>query len=237
MLPALTPARAAGPACAGWLTILTVGGLVGASNRGPFDPERDRLLNHNNLSFQKARAFSAGELAGLPQKTVTANSYGRDMAASGPLLHDVLAVAAPEAAAKTARLSALDGFAAEIALSDVEGHSGSSRWKQTARVWPSARSAPSMRCASLGRTKENGGRGGEVGPFPLLHRADALTCFVIPCALQRETVHCRYGIVANAGPFKIPDAAQALFRDDVSVPRRIDASGADEIPSKDGRRP
>jgi hypothetical protein len=121
MLPALTPARAAGPACAGWLTILTVGGLVGASNRGPFDPERDRLLNHNNLSFQKARAFSAGELAGLPQKTVTANSYGRDMAASGPLLHDVLAVAAPEAAAKTARLSALDGFAAEIALSDVEG--------------------------------------------------------------------------------------------------------------------
>jgi hypothetical protein len=121
MLPALTPARAAGPSCAGWLTILTAGGLVGAPNRGPFDPERDRLLNHNNLSFQKARAFSAGELAGLPQKTITANSYGRDMAASGPLLHDVLAVAAPEAAAKTARLSALDGYAAEIALSDVEG--------------------------------------------------------------------------------------------------------------------
>ena len=121
MLPALTPARAAGPACAGWLTILTVGGLVGASNRGAFDPERDRLLNHNNLSFQKARAFSAGELAGLPQKSITANSYGRDMAASGPLLHDVLAAAAPEAAAKTARLSALDGYAAEIALSDVEG--------------------------------------------------------------------------------------------------------------------
>ena len=121
MLPALTPARAAGPACAGWLTILTVGGLVGAPNRGPFDPERDRLFNHNNISFQKARAFSAGELAGLPQKTVTANSYGQDMVASGPLLHDVLAVAAPEAAAKTARLSALDGYAAEIALSDVEG--------------------------------------------------------------------------------------------------------------------
>ncbi len=121
MLPALTPARAAGPACAGWLTILTVGGLVGAPNRGPFDPERDRLFNHNNINFQKARAFSAGELAGLPKKTVTANSYGRDMVASGPLLQDVLAVAAPEAAAKTARLSALDGFAAEIALSDVEG--------------------------------------------------------------------------------------------------------------------
>ena len=121
MLPAIAPARAAAPGCAGWLTILTVGGLVGATNREPFDPERDRFFNHNNISFQKARAFSAGELAGLPRKTVTANSYGRDMVASGPLLHDVLAVAAPEAAAKTARLSALDGYAAEIALSDVEG--------------------------------------------------------------------------------------------------------------------
>ena len=88
---------------------------------GRSTPNATGCFNHNNLSFQKARAFSAGELAGLPQKTVTANSYGRDMAASGPLLHDVLAVAAPEAAAKTARLSALDGFAAEIALSDVEG--------------------------------------------------------------------------------------------------------------------
>ena len=121
MLPALMPARAAGPGCAGWLTILTVGGLVGAPNRAAFDPERDRFFNHNNISFQKARAFSAGELAGLPRKTVTANSYGHDMVASGPLLHDVLAAAAPEAAAKTARLSALDGYAAEIALSDVEG--------------------------------------------------------------------------------------------------------------------
>lgn len=93
--------------------------MVGAPNRGPLDPDRDRLLNHNNLTFQKARVFTASELAGLPQKTVTANSYGHDMVASGPLLHDVLAAASPEAAAKTARLSALDGYAAEIPLADV----------------------------------------------------------------------------------------------------------------------
>ena len=120
MLPAFASARAAGTSCAGWLTILTVGGLVGAANRGPFDPERDRFFNHNNLSFQKARTISASQLAGLPQKTVTANNYGHDMAAGGPLLHDVLALAAPEASAKAARLCALDGYAAEIALSDVE---------------------------------------------------------------------------------------------------------------------
>lgn len=120
MLPMASPVLAAGSGCAGWLAILTVGGLVGAPNRGPLDAERDRLLNHNNISFQKARAFSAAELAGLPQKTVTANKFGKDMVASGPLLGDVLAAAAPEAAAKTARLSALDGYAAEIALADVK---------------------------------------------------------------------------------------------------------------------
>ena len=120
ILPAVTPALAAGPACAGWLTILTVGGLVGAPNRGALDPERDKLFNHYNITFQKARVFSAGELAGLPRKTVTANSDGRDMVASGPLLQEVLALAAPEAAAKAVRLCALDGYAVEIPLSDVE---------------------------------------------------------------------------------------------------------------------
>ncbi len=119
MLPTAMPASAA-PSCAGWITILTVGGLVGAPNRGPLDPERDRLFNHNNISFQKARAFSAAELAGLPQTAVTANKFGKDMAASGPLLADVLSAVAPGATAKTARLSALDGYAAEIALSDVK---------------------------------------------------------------------------------------------------------------------
>ncbi len=120
MLPALTSARAAGAGCAGWLTILTVGGLVGAPNRGALDPDRDRLLNHNNITFQKARRFTASELAGMPRKTVTASVYGRDVTASGPLLHEVLAAAAPEATANTARLSALDGYAADLALADVE---------------------------------------------------------------------------------------------------------------------
>jgi hypothetical protein len=120
IVSALTPAKAAGSACAGWLTILTVGGLVGAPNRGALDPDRDRLFNHNNLTFQKARIFTASELASLPQKTVTASAYGRDMVASGPLLRDVLAAAAPDAAAKTVRLSALDGYTGEIPLADVE---------------------------------------------------------------------------------------------------------------------
>jgi hypothetical protein len=119
-LPALSPAKAAGPACAGWLTVLTVGGLVGSPNRGALEPDRDRLFNRNSITFQKARFFTAGELSILPRKTVTASAYGRDLNASGPLLRDVLAAAQPEAAAKTARLSALDGYAAELPLADID---------------------------------------------------------------------------------------------------------------------
>ncbi len=119
LIPAIAPLRAE-PACAGGLVILTVGGLVEAPNRGPFDPERDRLFHTNNLSFEKARAFGAGELLGFPPKTVAAVNYGREMLGKGPLLHEVLAAVSPAAAAKTARLTALDGYAAEIPLSDVK---------------------------------------------------------------------------------------------------------------------
>ncbi len=119
MLPSLSPARAE-PVCAAGLVILTVGGLIEAPNRGPLNPERDRLFHANNIGFQKARAYSAGELAGFPPQTVAAVNYGMEMAGKGPLLHDVLAAASPAAAAKTLRLSALDGYAAELALADVK---------------------------------------------------------------------------------------------------------------------
>jgi hypothetical protein len=101
--------------------ILTVGGLVGAPNRGPFDPKRDRLFDHNNLSFQKARSFSAGELASLPPHIVSANIYGVDALAKGPRLQDILDAVKPAIGAKTARLFALDGYGAGIALAEIQG--------------------------------------------------------------------------------------------------------------------
>jgi hypothetical protein len=123
IFPALASARAE-HACGEGLVILTVGGLAGASNRKPFDANRDRFFDHNNLNFQQARTFSSAELAALPQSTVEAHVYGSGIVAKGPSLREILAAASPLSTAKTARLSALDGYAAEIALDEIQ----SQRW-------------------------------------------------------------------------------------------------------------
>ena len=108
-------ARAA-PASASGLVLLTVGGLVGAPNRKPFDQKRDRFFYHNNIEFRDARAFTASELLALPQQTVPVTDENGETVYKGPLLSDVLDLAKPLAGAKTARLSALDSYAAELPL-------------------------------------------------------------------------------------------------------------------------
>ena len=118
-LARFAPARAAA-GTQGGPVILTIGGLVGAPNRGPFDSKRDRLFDHNNLSFEKARSFSAGELANFPPQSVNANIYGTEALAKGPRFQDVLAAVKPGGEAKTARLFALDGYGADIALTDIQ---------------------------------------------------------------------------------------------------------------------
>jgi hypothetical protein len=122
MLAPIVPARADRGAQGGPV-ILTIGGLVDAPNRGPSVPKRDRLFDHNNLSFQKARSFSAGELANLPPQSVKAGFYGTDALAKGPRLADILAAARPAGVARTARLFALDGYGAEITLADIQSQS------------------------------------------------------------------------------------------------------------------
>jgi hypothetical protein len=122
-LPALVPARAV-PVSVGGLVVLTVGGLVGAPNRPPFDAKRDRFFDHSNLGFEKARAFTLADLSGFPRQTVFVKSESGETAYAGPLMHGILAAASPSNGAKTARLSALDGYAAELSLAEVEAQ----RW-------------------------------------------------------------------------------------------------------------
>jgi hypothetical protein len=50
----------------------TVGGFVGKTNRGPFDPKLDSLLAKLDVTFKNAFAFDREMLEALPQGTVTA---------------------------------------------------------------------------------------------------------------------------------------------------------------------
>ena len=103
--------------------VLTVGGLVGSPNRPPFNEKRDRFFQHNNLDFKEARGYTFADLAALPQEVAPVVEEGGEILFKGPRLQDVLAAAKPRSEAKTARLSALDGYAAEIPLAaaDQEG--------------------------------------------------------------------------------------------------------------------
>ncbi len=114
-----TPSRGA-PASNCGLVVLTVGGLVGVPNRPPIDEKRDRFFHHNNLDFRQARAYTFADLLALPQQPVTVVEDSGEIVFTGPRLHDVLAAAKPPSEAKTARLSALDGYAAEIPLAAVD---------------------------------------------------------------------------------------------------------------------
>jgi hypothetical protein len=117
-VPLAAPSRgAADPGCG--LVVLTVGGLVGSPNRPPFMEKRDRFFQHNNLDFKQARAYTFADLQTLPQQGVPVVEEGDAVLFKGPLLQDVLAAAKPASDAKTVRLSALDGYAAEIPLATV----------------------------------------------------------------------------------------------------------------------
>lgn len=122
-LPFAGAARAA-PAAECGLVVLTVGGLVGAPNRKPFDPKRDRFFNHNNLDFKAARAYTLADLVALPQETAVIQGESGETVYKGPLLHDVLTAASPTSDAKTARLSALDSYATELTLAAAQAE----RW-------------------------------------------------------------------------------------------------------------
>jgi hypothetical protein len=110
----------AAPASENGLAVLTVGGLIGAPNRGPSSEASDPFLNHNNLSFGKGRRFTMADLCALPQQTVKAQAYAGDTDYKGPLLSSILAAAQPLQTAKTARLSALDGYGVELSLADID---------------------------------------------------------------------------------------------------------------------
>ena len=104
----------------GGMVLLTVGGLVGKSNRGPLDPKRDSLLAGLKVNFKHAFAFDRKILLELPKGTVTAQPAEFDKPAtfSGPLLREVLGFL--EAAQVKTTFVAEDGYASYLMPEDIK---------------------------------------------------------------------------------------------------------------------
>jgi hypothetical protein len=113
------PTSAETPAPRG-MVVLTVGGLVGKTNRGPFDAERDSLLALQKIEFKNAFAFDRETLLALPQGEVKAQPPEFDAAAtfSGPLLREVLGFV--EAAKVKVTFKAVDGYTGWLVPEDIE---------------------------------------------------------------------------------------------------------------------
>ncbi len=62
--------RPASAAQTGSPPLLTVSGLIGAGNRGPFDPALDQLMAKQKLAFSKAHTFDFAVLTSLPPTTI-----------------------------------------------------------------------------------------------------------------------------------------------------------------------
>lgn len=101
------------------MVVLTVGGLVGKSNRGPFDAKRDSLLNEIGVDFKQAFAFDRDTLLGLPQGTVTVQppEFDKPAVFSGPLLREVLGYI--EAARVKTTFVAADGYTGWLMPEDI----------------------------------------------------------------------------------------------------------------------
>ena len=98
--------------------VLTVAGKVENWNRGAIAPDRDNLLNHHKISFEKAMAFDADMLAAMPLHELRVDAAGAETIFGGPLLTDVLKTAGANGAG--IKLLALDGSVVELSAEEVK---------------------------------------------------------------------------------------------------------------------
>ena len=102
------------------MVLLTVGGLVGKPNRGPFDPKRDSTLRKLGADFKHGFAFDREMLLALRQGTVRAKTpeLGKEAVFKGPLLHEVLRFI--EAAMVKTTFVAADGYSGYLLPEDIK---------------------------------------------------------------------------------------------------------------------
>ena len=100
--------------------LITVSGNITNPNRGPVDEFHDAFFISQDVEFEKAKAFDLSSLKALGFHTVTATyeDWPGKLEFEGPLLKDVLDTAGAEG--KVIAVKALDGYAPEIEMQDVE---------------------------------------------------------------------------------------------------------------------
>ncbi|MGA9605336.1 MAG: hypothetical protein WBQ82_14575, partial [Methyloceanibacter sp.] len=119
-LPALAADEAEGYPPPKEMVLLTVGGLIGNTNRGPLDPRKDSLLAAQKASFKNAFAFDRPTLLSLEQGTVTAQPPEFDAPATfkGPLLREVLGHV--ESAKVKISFTGVDGYTGWLTPEDID---------------------------------------------------------------------------------------------------------------------
>ena len=100
---------------------LTVSGSIEHVNRGALDAleQRESLFKYHEIAFERAAQFDVAALERLGMHRIIARHPGwpKDIAFEGPMLRDVLA--AVGATGRVVNVLALDGYAAEIEISEI----------------------------------------------------------------------------------------------------------------------
>ena len=102
--------------------LLTLGGAVGAGNRGPLDPVMDQLMVKHKVSFEKAHVFDFAAITMLPVVTIkpTLEYDGKPHTLKGPLVTDVVKASGARAGEGTRlMMRAIDGYVAPLTLADA----------------------------------------------------------------------------------------------------------------------
>ena len=102
------------------MVVLTVSGLIGKTNRGPFDPKRDSHAGAAEGRFQKRVRLRSRDAAVAAARTVTVttNEFETPATFSGPLLREVLGYL--EAAQVRTNFVALNGYTGWLDPDDIK---------------------------------------------------------------------------------------------------------------------
>jgi hypothetical protein len=119
-LPALAADEAEGNPPSKEMVLLTVGGLIGNTNRGPLDAKKDSLLAAQKADFKSGFAFDRPALLALEQGSVTAQPPELDAPATfkGPLLREILGHV--EAAKVKISFTAVNGYTGWLTPEDID---------------------------------------------------------------------------------------------------------------------